>query len=175
MTGSLRVGDDSWEIEAYGVRDKSWGPRTWQPRSRSSGQSQGAGQGSAGGPRPFTIWFSGNFGSDMAFGGAAGRRDGEMRGGGWIFRDARNLGLSDVTITSEYESGSLLHSAITIRGTDEEGKDHQFEGDLVTVTPTKIPTPGGVTLVNEGLARFRREDGAVGYGIAEYWHSVTRE
>ena len=29
-TGSMRVGEESWEIDGFGWRDHSWGPRYWQ-------------------------------------------------------------------------------------------------------------------------------------------------
>ena len=29
-TGTIRVGDDEWAIDGYGLRDHSWGPRYWQ-------------------------------------------------------------------------------------------------------------------------------------------------
>ena len=175
-TGTIQVGDDKWDVDAYGVRDKSWGPRTWAPGNRRPEQATAGQQAEESSePRPFIIWFSGNIGADMAFGGAVGRRDGEMRGQGWLFRDGENLALNDVVITSEYEPDSILHKSLVLQGVDEEGVSHRFNGGLVTVTPTKIAMPSGATFVNEGLARFEREDGAVGYGIAEYWHTIAKE
>ena len=35
-TGVIRLGDEEWEVDGYGVRDKSWGPRTWQAPSGSA-------------------------------------------------------------------------------------------------------------------------------------------
>ena len=26
----IRVGDEEWEVDGYGLRDHSWGPRFWQ-------------------------------------------------------------------------------------------------------------------------------------------------
>src|SRR5207248_10136826 len=28
--GTVRVGEETWEIDGYGLRDHSWGPRHWQ-------------------------------------------------------------------------------------------------------------------------------------------------
>ncbi len=30
VTGHMRVGEQSWQLDAHGWRDHSWGPRTWQ-------------------------------------------------------------------------------------------------------------------------------------------------
>jgi hypothetical protein len=35
--GTIRVGDESWEVDGYGLRDKSWGPRYWQPSPGTAG------------------------------------------------------------------------------------------------------------------------------------------
>ena len=42
VTGTIRLGDDSWDVDGYGVRDKSWGPRTWQAPSGTRGQGGGS-------------------------------------------------------------------------------------------------------------------------------------
>jgi hypothetical protein len=113
-----------------------------------------------------------NFGPDLAVGASCGLRDGVMQGAGWIYRDGRTMALNDIRVESEFEPDSILHKSLVFTGTDAEGQSHRIDGDLITVTPTKIPMPGaGATFVNEGLARFTK-DGHTGYGIAEYWHAV---
>lgn len=171
VTGRVAVGNDRWNVDGFGVRDKSWGPRTWQgggggPARPAAGLAEDAG------PRPFVHWFSLNFGDNLAFGASCGRRGEEMRGGGWAWRDGKNLVLEDVSVTSTYEPGTILHRSLTMTGRDSGGAEHRIGGELITVTATKIPMPGGgATFVNEGLARFTL-GGRIGYGIAEYWHAV---
>lgn len=172
FTGSIRLGDEHWGVDAYGVRDKSWGPRTWQAPSGSAAKAAGPAAVESG---CFLNWFSMNFGADLALGGACGRTaDGTFRGKGWAQRDGETLDLVDVTMTTEYDPANpLLHRTVRLEATDAAGRSMVVEGDVLTICPTKIPRRDGVTFVNEGLARFTTE-GRTGYGIAEHWHAVTR-
>jgi len=170
--GSVRVGDEQWEVNGFGVRDKSWGPRTWQAPSGSAAKSSGPAAVEEG---CFLNWFSMNFGTDLALGGACGRTaDGSFRGKGWIQRGTDTLDLDDVVMTTVFDSTNpLLHHSVQLRGVDSRGESIIVDGTVLTICPTKIPRRDGVTFVNEGLARFET-DGRVGYGIAEHWHAVPR-
>ena len=154
------------------MRDKSWGPRTWQAPSGTAAKSAGPGAVEQG---CFLNWFSMNFGADLALGGACGRTaDGTFRGKGWIQRDGETLELGDVTMTTEYDPANpLLHRSVQLRGTDSRGASIVVDGDVLSICPTKIPRRDGVTFVNEGLARFE-SGGRTGFGIAEHWHAVPR-
>ena len=162
----------SWDVDGYGVRDKSWGPRTWQAPSGTAAKAAGPAAVEQG---CFLNWFSMNFGADLALGGACGRTaDGTFRGKGWIQRDGETLELDDVTMTTEYDPDNpLLHQTVQLRATDSDGATIVVDGTVLTICPTKIPRRDGVTFVNEGLARFQT-DGRVGFGIAEHWHAVPR-
>lgn len=170
-TGTIRLGNQEWQVDGYGVRDKSWGPRTWQAPSGSKAKAAGAEavQGC------FINWFSMNFGPDLALGGTCGKTaDGTFRGKGWIQRDGKHLDLDDVTMTTEYDpENPLVHRTVQLRGTDAEGQEIVVDGTVLTICPTKIPRRDGITFVNEGLARFET-DGRTGFGIAEHWHAVPR-
>jgi hypothetical protein len=172
VSGHIRLGDERWEVTGYGVRDKSWGPRTWQAPSGSGAKASGPAAVEQG---CFLNWFSMNFGADLALGGACGRTaDGTFRGKGWIQRGPETLDLGEVTITTEYDpENPLLHRSVQLRATDGRGASIVVDGTVLTICPTKIPRRDGVTFVNEGLARFQT-DGCVGYGIAEHWHAVPR-
>ena len=85
--GTIRLDDEQWDVNGYGVRDKSWGPRTWQAPSGTAAKAAGPAAVEQG---CFLNWFSMNFGADLALGGACGRTaDGTFRGKGWIQRDGR--------------------------------------------------------------------------------------
>lgn len=170
--GSIRLGDETFDVRGYGVRDKSWGPRTWQAPSGSAAKQSGPAAVEHG---CFINWFSMNFGPDLALGGTCGRTaDGTFRGKGWIQRDGETLDLGDVTMTTEYDpTNPLLHRSVQLRGTDSRGGAIVVDGTVLTICPTKIPRRDGVTFVNEGLARFETE-GRTGFGIAEHWHAVPR-
>jgi len=172
VSGTVRLADERWDVNGFGVRDKSWGPRTWQGPSGSAAKSAGPAAVEQG---CFLNWFSMNFGADLALGGACGRTaDGTFRGKGWIQRDGETLELTEVTMTTEFDSGNpLLHRTVQLQAVDSQGASIVVDGTVLTICPTKIPRRDGVTFVNEGLARFET-DGRVGFGISEHWHAAAR-
>ncbi len=172
VRGTIRLGEQTWEVDGYGVRDKSWGPRTWQAPSGSEAKAAGPAAVERG---CFLNWFSMNFGADLALGGACGRTaDGSFRGKGWIQRSGHTLELPEVTITTAFDDANpLLHRTVHLEATDSEGTAITVDGTVLSICPTKIPRRDGVTFVNEGLARFTT-DGRTGFGIAEHWHAVPR-
>ena len=121
VTGTIRLGDERWDVNGYGVRDKSWGPRTWQAPSGTAAKAAGPAAVERG---CFLNWFSMNFGADLALGGACGRTaDGTFRGKGWIRRDGETLDLDEVTMTTEYDpTNPLLHPAVQLRATDSAAR-----------------------------------------------------
>ena len=172
VSGAIHLGDEHWDVQAFGVRDKSWGPRTWQAPSGKAAKADGPAAVEQG---CFLNWFSMNFGADLALGGACGKTaDGVFRGKGWIQRDGHTLDLTDVTMTTVFDQDEpLLHDSVQLRATDSEGTTIVVDGDVLSICPTKIARRDGVTFVNEGLARFTT-DGRVGFGIADHWHAVAR-
>lgn len=168
--GEIKVGDRSLKVDGFGLRDKSWGPRSWKAPSRDAGAGI---SGFSGSPRPFATWFSGNWGPDMAFGGGAGNDgQGNLRGEGWLQKDGKNQKLRQVRVfDTTYRPGSILHTGLRLELQTEAGRVLPVDAEVVGMCPTKIPQAVGATFVNEGLARFTCE-GRTGWGIAEYWHSV---
>ena len=171
VRGTVALDARTWNVDGWGVRDKSWGPRTWQ----SGGEPADAGAKSPApaGPSPFVAWFSINWGPDIALGCSCARgAGGDLTGSGWIQSNGVTQELPQVRVTSStYEPGSILHRGMRIDATAADGTGYSIAGDVITVCPTKIPMASGATFVNEGLTRFTLGD-RVGYGIAEYWHSV---
>ena len=175
VTGNIKVGDSTYEVRGFGVRDKSWGPRDWGAGDREAdkGSGESSGNSQADGPAPFVNWFSMNFGDHAAMGGSCFRhKDGVIRGEGWMQREGRSLALKNVVITSTYQPDSILHETVRLTATTEDGESIEIDGRVLSMCPTKIPMPGGATFVNEGLAEFRW-NGRTGYGIAEHWHAVS--
>jgi len=172
VTGGIRVDDETWTVDGFGVRDKSWGPRTWQAPSGSGAKSSGPAVVTEG---CFLNWFSMNFGPDLALGGACGRLgDGSFRGKGWIQRDGETVELVEVTMRTVFDPANpLLHRSVELSALDARGEAVEVTGEVVTICPTKIPRRDGVTFVNEGLTRFRTGD-RTGWGIAEHWYAVPR-
>ncbi|MDH3644140.1 MAG: hypothetical protein OES38_18690 [Gammaproteobacteria bacterium] len=170
FSGSIKLGEETWQVAGYGVRDKSWGPRDWGASTQTSGIDRPATTDD--GPAPFVNWFSMNFGPDIALGGACGRAaDGEMRGQGWYQEDGTSTELNNVHITTQYKADSIWHTNVHLTAETGHGKPLDIHGRVLTVCPTKIAMPGGATFVNEGLAEFTMAE-RTGYGIAEHWHAI---
>jgi hypothetical protein len=167
--GKIRSGDKVWDVDGYGVRDKSWGPRSW----KAADGSGGTGAAPSAPVGPFATWFSANWGAGLAFGGGAGSDGkGNMRGEGWLQRDGKNVRLRELRVLdSTYRPGSILHTRLRLELVPEEGEALPVDCTVVGMCPTKIPQQTGATFVNEALARFDCK-GQTGWGIAEYWHAV---
>ena len=173
VSGVIRLGEESWDVAGFGVRDKSWGPRDWGAGQRSSTSETSQVFSTSTTPAPFVNWFSMNFGDKAAMGGSAVRhQDGVIRGSGWIQRGKESSRLNNIVITSDYESDSILHTDVNLTGEIEGGEIIEISGKVLNVCPTKVPMPGGATFINEGLTEYTWGD-SVGYGIAEHWHAVS--
>lgn len=171
VTGTVRVDGSTWSVSGWGVRDKSWGPRTWQPGSGGHPPARRASE--PGNPSPFTVWFSGNWGPDLAFGcGCGPNAEGDLVGRGWVQSGETVQELVEVRCTnSTYKPNSIIHTGMDLSARAADGTTYAMKGQVLTVCPTKIPMASGATFVNEGLASFALGD-RMGYGIAEYWHTV---
>ena len=179
VSGRISLNDKSWDVDGFGVRDKSWGPRDWgasqrdkEPQVKEASNSPAFSTSDV--PNPFVNWFSMNFGADSALGGSCFRQpNGDMKGAGWIQRNGTSARLKNVRITTDYKAGSIVHDAVRLTGTIEGGEDIEITGRVLNVCPTKVPMAGGATFINEGLAEFIW-DSKRGYGIAEHWHAVSK-
>jgi hypothetical protein len=76
--GVVRVGDEEWAVEGFGLRDHSWGPRFWQS--------------------PWWYrWLTANFGEDFGFViSIVTSRDGGQRIGGVVLEDGEYRSIDDV-------------------------------------------------------------------------------
>ena len=182
VTGKIQVNDEVFEVNGYGVRDKSWGPRDWGASQRSDSKGDDSAETKQAAPifstpttpQPFVNWFSMNFGDDAALGGSCFRQtSGQIKGAGWIQRAGISSHLRDVVITTEYQNNSILHDTVVLTGSIEGKEPIRITGQIFNMCPTKVPMPGGATFINEGLCKFDW-NGATGFGIAEHWHAVTK-
>src|SRR5262249_4073943 len=84
-TGSVAVGDRTWTIDGFGLRDRSWGPRYWQA------------------PRYYR-WLTMNFGAGAGIAAALTvQRDGSQIQGGYLYADGQpNRPIGRVEVTSDH-------------------------------------------------------------------------
>jgi hypothetical protein len=156
--GTIRVGDQEWAIDGYGLRDHSWGPRYWQAPW-------------------YYRWLTANFGEDFGFmGSRIARKDGPGTRGGFVW-DGDQLHLcNDFEISTEWRGDDHYHESInaTLRSKD---KEWSVTGTVRSLIPlrNRRKTPEGeqlVTRISEGLTEWKLDDGRVGYGLSEYLDQI---
>lgn len=157
-TGTLRIGEDEWEIDGFGLRDHSWGPRFWQS--------------------PWWYrWLTANFGSDMGFMlSVVASRDGGRRIGGVLLRQGEYEQVRGVEIETEWTVDASYPASLHARATTASGATVDIDGRVMTLVPlrNRRTTPDGeelVTRVSEGMTEWSWE-GRTGYGLSEYLDQI---
>jgi len=157
--GSIRVGDEEWEVDGFGLRDHSWGPRFWQAPW-------------------YYRWLTANFGPDFGFmGSRVARRDGDGSRGGFVWEDGKLHLCRDFEIATEWEGEDSYHQSIsaTLRSADKEWK---VTGQVLDLIPLRNRRPDPdtgdmlVTRISEGMTEWTLEDGRKGYGLSEYLDQI---
>lgn len=159
-TGTVAVGDQSWDVQAFGLRDHSWGPRSWQA--------------------PYYYrWLTANMGPDFGFmTSRVARREGPGIRGGFVWEDGKVIHCDNCTISTEWEGEDRYHRAITATLsaggylTGGEDRQWQFRGRVLSLIPLRNRRDGKVTRISEGLTEWTLEDGRVGYGLSEYLDQI---
>ena len=155
VTGTLSVGDESFEIDGYGLRDHSWGPRYWQAIHRYQ-------------------WLTLNFGPDLGAMVSVIQRDAEgkeVRKGGVIVRGDEIEPLVDAEISAEYEENGLYHKTIRAKVKTAKGEELEITGDVQSFIPLRNRRGDQVTHIGEGMTKWRLGD-RVGYGLSEFLSQV---
>ncbi|HZZ36790.1 MAG TPA: hypothetical protein VFE03_13790 [Caulobacteraceae bacterium] len=155
--GSFQIGEERFEIDGYGLRDKSWGPRYWSAIN-------------------WYRWCPLNFGPDfgMMLSVIAGA-EGKPREGGMVFRDGAYDYISECKLSSDWDEAgyqTALRASVKTRG----GKAYEVTGKVLSLIPlrNRRKTPDGgevVTRITEGMTEYHC-DGKVGYGLSEYLDQI---
>jgi len=156
--GVIRVGDEEWPVDGFGLRDHSWGPRYWQS--------------------PWWYrWCTANFGADFGFMlSVIAAKDGTRRLGGTILEDGGYTHVSDVKLQTEWTGTDSYHRRI--RAWAKSGdREYEIEGDVMSLIPlrNRRTAPDGqklVTRISEGMTEWRC-NGKTGYGLSEYLDQIV--
>lgn len=171
--GFITVDGERRPFSGLGLRDKSWGPRPWTDTKKGQKSVQPLAEGAAAGL--FNIWITSVMSEDLAFALTFTQTsDGGIRGAGFLFKDGAYHQMLSGSIDSKFEDGGLVHQANRFTATFENGHVISGTGEIINLGPSKIPMPGGATLVNSGLTRFQFDTGESGLGSSEYWFAVKR-
>jgi hypothetical protein len=156
--GVIRVGDQEWELDGYGLRDHSWGPRFWQA--------------------PWWYrWLTANFGPDFGFVvSIIASRDGGRRYGGMVLRDGVYEHITAATIETDWTGADQYHAEVRATATTDS-RTYEITGKVLNLIPlrNRRETPEGeqlVTRISEGMTEWSC-DGKTGYGLSEYLDQIV--
>jgi hypothetical protein len=155
VTGWLEIDGERLEIEGFGLRDHSWGPRYWQAIHSYE-------------------WLTLNFGPDLGAMVSVIQRDAagkERSAGGVLVRGMAMERLVDAEIEAEYEENGLYHKRVTARVTTEGGEQLEIQGEVESFIPLRNRRDGNVTHIGEGMTRWKLGD-RTGHGLSEFLRQV---
>lgn len=151
--GTITVGDQSWEVDGFGLRDHSWGPRTWQAPW-------------------YYRWLTGNAGPDFGFMvSRIARQDREGTRGGFVWEDGELHLCGYSEVATEWEGEDKYHQRIEalLRSGDREWR---INGNVLNLIPLRNRRDGRVTRISEGLTEWQVEGKPTGYGLSEYLDQI---
>jgi hypothetical protein len=152
VTGTIRVGEETIEMDGLGLRDKSWGPRYWQAIEWY---------------RWLPFIFSDKFA--MMVSNVGGRAGGMVLDG-----DEYKL-ITNCTIDSDWDEN---HYQTKMRmHVETQDKSYDVTGEVISLIPlrNRRPDPEGnmlTTRITEAMTRFEC-NGQVGMGMSEYLDQIV--
>ncbi|HOO91155.1 MAG TPA: hypothetical protein PLA74_10075, partial [Syntrophales bacterium] len=155
-TGTIRVKDQEWKIEGFGLRDHSWGPRYWQNVH-------------------WYRWLPMNFGPDLGFMFMImGKKDGNHQMMGIMLENDRYVPFSDVRLKTDWDP-NYYQTALKVNARTDK-KEYEIEGRVLSLIPLrnrKKNKDGAMleTRITEGMTEYRYQ-GRVGYGMSEYLDQI---
>ena len=155
--GQLKVGDESFAIKGYGLRDKSWGPRHWQAIH-------------------WYRWCPMNFGKDFAMMlSVIGQPSGAQREGGMVLSNGVYDLITACHLESEWDE-NWYQTALSADITTESGAHYSVTGKVMSLIPlrSRRTAPDGEILntrITEGMTEYQC-NGMTGYGLSEYLDQI---
>jgi hypothetical protein len=153
VSGKLSIDGQAYDIDAFGLRDHSWGPRYWQNIHSYR-------------------WLTCSFGPQLNIMVSEIRQTPESRmQGGVVVRDGKLERVTGVEIDSQFDEDQPFHRAMKADLTLESGEVVSIEGRVVGFIPLRNRREGHVTHIGEGMTEYRCL-GHTGLGISEYLDQV---
>lgn len=153
VRGALVIDGKQMEIDGFGLRDHSWGPRYWQAIKSYR-------------------WLNCTFGPDFGIMVSEVSPTEESRiQTGVIVRGESLQRITSVDIQTEFQPDTPYHRRITADLGLENGGRLALEGDVKGFIPLRNRRAGMVTHIGEGMTEYRCE-GRVGLGISEYLDQI---
>lgn len=156
VSGGLAIGDERTAVDGFGLRDHSWGPRSWQAIHQYE-------------------WLTLNFGPDLGAMVSVIQRDADpesRRVAGVLVRGEALERITDARIEARYEENGLYHRGLTATLTTEGGETHALEGEVRGFIPLRNRRNGRVTHIGEGMTRWTLGE-RTGWGLSEFLRQVA--
>jgi len=146
--GRLTIDGVELQVDGLGLRDHSWGPRSWQSPA-------------------YYRWLIGQFDTDFGFmGSQIVTQAGTELLSGFVFRDGQNHLVDRLTVHTEWKDPGHYHDRLALTLHSRAG-DVSITGRVLTMLPLRNRRDGKVTRISEGLTEWRC-GAQVGYGWSEY-------
>jgi len=153
VTGTLSIDGQTTLVDAYGLRDHSWGPRYWQAIKSYR-------------------WLTCSFGPELNIMVSEVRPSEDTRmQNGVVIRDGKVERVTSVDIDSSFEDGTSFHRAMKASLGLESGETVVVEGEVKGFIPLRNRRAGMVTHIGEGMTEYRCL-GRTGLGISEYLDQI---
>jgi hypothetical protein len=160
VTGTIEVDGVRHVVNGAGLRDHSWGPRTWQA--------------------PWWYrWLTGNLGPDAGFMvSRIGRRDSDGVRAGFFWEDGTLHLCNHAEVATTWGDDGLspasIDALLEVRHADgTAARSWRIHGEATRPVPLRNRRDGQVTRIAEAPTRWTLDDGRQGQGIAEYLDQVV--
>jgi hypothetical protein len=153
VTGKLSIDGDTYDIDGFGLRDHSWGPRYWQNIYSYR-------------------WLTCSFGPALNIMVSEVRPNTESRTeGGVVIRDGKLERIVHLSLESQFDGDRPFHRSMVADLELESGEHVNLEGKVLGFIPLRNRREGMVTHIGEGMTEYRCL-GQKGLGISEYLDQV---
>jgi len=156
-SGTIDVAGQHWDIEGFGLRDKSWGPRYWQSIT-------------------WYRWLPMNFGPRFGMMiSLIGSDDGQVRRSGMVLRDGEYVLIHEARIETEWDEN--WYQTRLRAWAKTEDREYRVDGRVMSLIPlrNRRTDEAGrelVTRITEGMTEYTC-DGQTGYGLSEYLDQIV--
>lgn len=150
--GTLTVDGVACHVEGYGLRDHSWGPRSWQSPA-------------------YYRWLIGQFDAGFGFmGSQIVTQAGSELLSGFVFKNGENHFVHNLELETEWKDPGHYHDRLNLTLHSSAGTV-EISGRILTMMPLRNRRDAKVTRISEGLTEWRCGD-HVGYGWSEYLDQI---
>jgi hypothetical protein len=146
--GRISIDGKETALNALGLRDHSWGPRSWQS------------------PK-FYRWLTCQFDERFGFmGSQIALQNGIELLTGFVFKDGVNHYVYNWEFHTDWAGEGHYHDRISAKFHTPVG-DFDITGRVLSMLPLRNRKEGKVTRISEGMTEWRCGD-HIGYGLSEY-------